>query len=158
MSQTSIFNPTVAPLLKLTSYIAMLLFVLLTIVNWTGLEAYSALWLFRLFSLASLTFIAGSLFAMALIVNLDQQQLSFELNEKGLVWGAILVFFAGSGAVLLEPKVGLFVSGLLFLVLWQVELKSNLAKAYPDWFWQLRTQVSMVIALCHILLWMTLGL
>lgn len=156
MSNTSIFNPAVAPLLKLLTYSTMAVFAVLTLLNWTGLEQYSALWLFRFFSLAMLTFLAGSLFGLGLVVKVEGE--SYSLNTSGLVWGALLVLVAGFGVTLLQPKVGLFVAGLLFLVLWQVELKSNLARAYPEWFWVMRTKASMVIALCHMLLWLTLDL
>ncbi len=155
MSENSIFNPKLAPVSKLLSYAMIVGFIVLTLCNWLDFELYSALWLFRFYSLAMLTFLAGSLFGIALLIKVEDQ--SYHLNISGLLWGAILVLVAGFGVVLLQPKAGVFIAGLLFLVLWQVELKSNLARAYPEWFWVLRTKASMVIAMCHMLLWITLG-
>lgn len=155
MPNTSIFNPALEPVLKLMSYLTLAGFVVLTLCNWIDFQYYSALWLFRFFSLAMLTFMAGTLVGIALLIKTDSD--SYSLNLGGMLWGAILVLVAGFGVILLQPKAGIFIAGLLFLVLWQVELKSNLARAYPEWFWVLRTKASMVIALCHILLWMTLG-
>lgn len=156
MSQHSIFNPSVEPLIKLLTYTTMAVFVILTLLNWTDFEQYSALWLFRFFSLAILTFLAGTLFGLSLVLKVDSD--SYSLNTGGIVWGSLLVLAAGFGVILLQAKAGVFIAGLLFLVLWQVELKSNLARAYPEWLWVLRTKASMVIAMCHILLWMTVGL
>ncbi len=155
MSQPSIFNPAIEPLLKLLCYTTSFIFVVLAVINWTGFELYSPLWLFRFFSLATLTFMAGILIGLALVIRFESK--SFSLNLSGMVWGALLVLAAGFGVILLQAKAGLFVAGLLFLVLWQVELKTNLSRAYPEWFWVLRTKMSMVIAMCHILLWMTIA-
>lgn len=156
MSQNSIFNPAVEPLIKLLTYSTMAVFAVFTLFNWIEFEHYSALWLFRFFSLAILTFLAGSLFGLSLVLKVEGE--SFQLNTGGIVWGALLVLCAGFGVILLQAKAGVFIAGLLFLVLWQVELKSNLARAYPEWFWVMRTKASMFIALCHIALWLTLDM
>lgn len=134
----------------------MAVFALFTLLNWLDFQQYSALWLFRFFSLAILTFLAGTLFGLSFVVNVESE--SYSLNTGGLIWGAVLVLASGFGVVLLQAKVGVFVAGLLYLLLWQVELKSNLYRAYPEWFWVLRTKASMFIALCHMLLWLTLDL
>lgn len=155
MSSVLPFNENVKPLFTLVSYMLTGLFALSLIGVWSGYQGYSPLWLFRFLSLAALMMLSGFVLGMGCVVNAEKQSFTFHL--KGLVWGIILVVTSGAAVILLEPKVGVFLSGLLFLLLWQVELKTNMARVYPEWLWVGRTKLSMAIALCHMLLWLTVG-
>ena len=155
MSSVLPFNENVKPLFTLISYLLAGLFALSLFGVWSGYQDYSPIWLFRFLSLAALMMLSGFVLGMGCVVNAEDQSFTFHL--KGLVWGIILVMTSGASVILLEPKVGVFLSGLLFLLLWQVELKTNMARVYPEWLWVGRTKLSMAIALCHMLLWLTVS-
>ena len=133
-------------------------FVFLTLaVWWPGLSPFATdpLVIFRLYSLAILSFIAGALWPLGFLADMSTDKRP--IRRGGLLWGAILVCLAGWGSLLLEAKVGVFVSALLFLVIWQIEQKTLLAKNYPDWYTAFRAQLTMVVAICHIGIWLTLS-
>ena len=155
MAQTQYFNESSKSIVTLLGYLFILPLLVSLVLNWTGYSAYSPLWMFRLFSLALLTLMSGFILGIACVIKPQDESFSFQLN--GVVWGCLLVIVTGVGVVFIVPKAGVFIAGLLFLVLWQVELKSNLSRLYPEWFWVLRTKLSMAIAMSHILLWLTLA-
>lgn len=117
--------------------------------------AISALEIFRGYSLAILSFMAGALWPLGFLADLSNEKR--QVRQGGLLWGAIFVSLCGWGALFLEPKAGVFVSALLFLVVWQIEQKTLLAKQYPEWYTVLRTQLTMVVAMSHIVIWLTLA-
>lgn len=155
MSSALPFNENVKPLFTILSYLLVTMFALSLFSIWSGYQGYSPVWLFRFLSLATLMVLSGFVLGMGCVVNAEGQSFTFHL--KGLVWGIILVVSSGAAVILLEPKVGVFLAGLLFLLLWQVELKTNMARVYPEWLWIGRTKLSMALALCHMLLWLTVS-
>ena len=143
---------------RILGYLGMLPFVYFMLcVWWPSLSIFDtpALTVFRFYSLAILSFIAGSLWPLGFLADLSSP--NRPVRQSGLLWGAITVCIAGWGSLLLEGKAGVFVSALLFLVVWQIEQKTLLAKNYPDWYTVLRAQLTMVVAVCHIFVWLTLS-
>ena len=156
MAKTSYFSDQFRSLFSIIGYLGVVPFYLLLLMNWfeSNLYLYDPLWLFRFYSLAILAFMCGSLWTMAFSVKPENE--TFEFKPAGLVFGAVAIVISGVALMMLKPSVGVFVAALLYLVLWQVELKTNLSRLYPQWYWVLRTKLTMMVAASHILLWMTL--
>lgn len=155
MTKINYFDDSVRPLILFFSYSALVIFVLLMLSNWFDVLNYAPLWAFRFFSVVILSFLAGSLWGLAFV--LMPQDQTFEFKRFGLIWGGLIVVLSGWGLLFVDAKVGVFITALIYLVLWQIELKTNLAKLYPEWYWVLRTKLTMGVAMCHILLWLTLS-
>lgn len=148
---------TLKPTIGFMSWCAIVPFVISPFFIWFGLfnEDINVLELLRLYSAVIVSFVAGSVWSGALLIQHGKE--AFEFNRKSLMLGAGFIAVLSWLLLFLEAKVGVFISALLFLVLWQIELKTNLAKVYPQWYWTLRTKQTMVIALCLIGIWITLG-
>lgn len=71
-----------------------------------------------------------------------------------LVLAALILPLVGWYSLTWSDKAGLFVLAMLFLTLWQVEQKTNVAKLHPKWYWALRTQCSMIVAASSIGYWL----
>lgn len=163
MAKTSYFNDDFKTIFSTVGYLGVLPFYLFLLMSWFGDSVlgnvsetvYDPIWLFRFFSISILAFMTGSLWSISFAVTAQQE--TFEFKPLGLVFGSVFILILGFGVLLLEPTVGIFIAALLYLVLWQIELKTNLARLYPEWYWVLRTKLTMAVALAHILLWMTLG-
>lgn len=123
---------------------------------WPAINPFTidALVIFRFYSIVILSFMAGALWPLGFIADLSTDKR--KVVRSGLLWGAISIALAGWGTLFLLPKVAIFVSALLFLVIWQIEIKTLLVKSYPQWYAGLRAGVTMVVAICHIGVWMTL--
>lgn len=117
--------------------------------------AVDAVVIFRFYSIVILSFMAGALWPLGFIADLSTPKRM--VVRTGLLWGAIMVALAAWGTLFLLPKVGVFVSALLFLVVWQIEIKTQLIKSYPLWYSNLRAGVTMCVAICHLGVWMTLA-
>jgi len=111
--------------------------------------------IFRLYSVTILSFLAGALWPLGFLADLSTDKRP--VRRGGLLWGSGIVCLAGWGSVMLEAKAGVFVSALLFLVIWQIEQKTLLAKNSPEWYTAFRAMLTMVVAICHIGIWLTLG-
>ena len=143
---------------RIIGYAGLLPFVYLMLcVWWPSLSIFEtpALTVFRYYSLAILSFVAGALWPLGFLADLSTDKRP--VRQSGLLWGAIIVCLAGWGSLLLAGKAGVFVTALLFLVLWQIEQKTLLAKNYPTWYTDFRTLLTMVVAATHILVWLTLS-
>jgi len=143
---------------RILGYLGLLPFVYFMLcVWWPNLSVFEmpALTIFRYYSLAILSFVAGALWPLGFLVNLSTP--NRPIRQAGLLWGAITVCLAGWGSLMLAGKAGVFVSALLFLVLWQIEQKTLLAKNYPEWYTDFRTLLTMVVAATHIMVWLTLA-
>ena len=136
----------------LIPFIFFMLCVLIPSLNPFSVEALDV---FRGYSIAILSFMAGALWPLGFLVNMSSP--NRPVRQSGLLWGSIFVTIAGWGSFFLVAKAGVFVSALLFLVIWQIEQKTLLAKNYPDWYTVLRAQLTMVVAACHIFVWLTLS-
>ena len=123
---------------------------------WPSLNPFTidAIVIFRFYSIVILSFMAGALWPLGFLADLSTDKRT--VVRAGLLWGAITIALAGWGTLFLLPKVAIFVSALLFLVVWQVEIKTRLVKNYPAWYSGLRAGVTMVVAICHMAVWMTL--
>lgn len=153
MNQDATFNQALKPALTTLTYLSCAVFAILTILLWMPIDDFDALAVFRNFSALIICFVAGLLWGMAFVLNNPNSKIAFQ--PQGLFWGALLIFLGTVGVLFLEVKSGVFIAALLYLVLWQVENKSNLARLYPEWFWVLRTKATMIVAICHMLIWMT---
>ncbi|NVK23876.1 MAG: DUF3429 domain-containing protein [Gammaproteobacteria bacterium] len=159
MANSSYFNDQFRSLLSAVGYLGVLPFYAFMLLTWfgssIGYDGFEPIWLFRFYAISILAFMTGTLWSIAFAVQPENE--TFEFKPAGLIFGSVFVVLAGFGLLIPEPKVGVFVTALLFLVLWQIELKTNLARLYPEWYWVLRTKLTMAVALAHILLWLTLG-
>ena len=136
----------------------LLPFIALTLMVWFPSSwpwETSPLQVFRFYSLAILSFMAGALWPLGFLVDMSTEKRA--IRRGGLLWGGILVCLAGWGSLMLDAKAGVFVSALLFLVIWQIEQKTLLAKNYPDWYTPFRAILTMVVAICHIGVWLMLS-
>jgi hypothetical protein len=154
-SSNSAHFETVKPLVKLLTYGGMAVFVALVISYWMAPSQAPIIGLLRHFSLVILMFMTGLLWGVAYFADLDGQ--STKLNRHGLIWGGALLVIAATGNSLLEDKINVFLSAMLFLLVWQIEKKTEAYRVYPEWYWVLRTQASMTVAICHLLVWLTLA-
>jgi hypothetical protein len=157
MTNNQYFSASLKPTINFMSWCAILPFIACTLLIWfpvTSLEL-DVLNILRLYSVVIVSFVAGSVWSAALLIQLGKETLVF--NRKNLMLGAGFVAVLSWLVLFIDAKAGVFISALLFLVLWQIELKTNLARIYPEWFWTLRTKQTMVIALCLMGVWMTLG-
>lgn len=140
---------------RFLTYSAMMIFVVLAgTVLLSDVQQTSLSW-FKYLSTGIACFMAGCLWGAAFFVKLDSE--NFEFNRFGAIFGGLLVVLISVSTLMLSNKVGLFLAAMVFLLLWQVENKTNLAKIYPEWYWVLRTQASMVVAAIHMLLWMLMS-
>lgn len=108
----------------------------------------------RLFGTALLSFLTGCVFLAGAVFNSDEE--SFDFKARGALWGSVLVFSATVGCWFLAGKVGLFVLALLYLLIWQIENKTSLSRLYPQWYWEMRTKLTMAVVSVYMLVWMTL--
>lgn len=160
MSNNQYFTTELKPTISFMSWFAIAPFIVCTVLTWFpilplfGLD-FDVLLIVRLYSAIIVSFVAGSVWSAAFLIQLNNEK--FDFNRKGLMFGAGLVSILSWLIIFIVPKAGVFISALLFLVLWQIELKSNLAKVYPEWFWTLRTKQTMIIALSLMGIWLTLG-
>lgn len=124
---------------------------------WPNLNPFEidGLVIFRFYSIVILSFMAGALWPLGFIADLSSEKRN--VVRSGLLWGAIAIALAAWGTLFLLPKVAIFVSALLFLVVWQIEVKTQLVKSYPQWYAELRAVVTMVVAVCHMAVWMTIA-
>lgn len=114
-----------------------------------------AIVIFRFYSIVILSFMAGALWPLGFIADLSTDKR--KVVRTGLLWGSIMIALAGWGTLFLLPKVAIFVSALLFLVVWQIENKTELVKSYPQWYASLRAAVTMAVSICHMSVWMTIA-
>ncbi|MDA8621906.1 DUF3429 domain-containing protein [Psychrosphaera sp.] len=113
------------------------------------------LFIFRMYSAVILSFLAGSLWVFGLLAGQYQQQV--KVRSRSLIWSAILLSILAWGNIFIVGKAALFVGGLLFLVVWQIEQKTELTKCYPTWYTDLRAKLSMSVAALHIIIWLTVS-
>jgi hypothetical protein len=137
---------------RLLTYIAIVLFTTLAVI--TFFPAYSEVSLnaFKFLATGIACFMAGCLWGIAFILQVKNKDIEF--HRFGLIWGGLLVVLISCGTLLLTNKVGLFLGAIAFLLLWQIENKTNLVRLYPEWYWVLRTKATMSVALLHMVLWM----
>jgi hypothetical protein len=101
-----------------------------------------------------LGFLAGVVFLASVI--LESISDSFEFKARGALWGSLLIFSCGFGVWFLEGKSGIFILSLLYLILWQIENKTLLSRIYDQWYWVMRTKLTMLVVSCFMLVWMIL--
>lgn len=148
---SSVSKSTIALLFYFLSLPVVLLAITILIAN----EPQQMLAAFRTYSVALMSMFCGVTLGSALWLNTESS--SVEFKAQGAIWGAGLLIMCAWSCTLLETKVGVFISALLFLVLWQVELKTNLTKIAPLWFGELKTKVTMLAVVCHMTVWMLLS-
>jgi hypothetical protein len=157
MTNNQYFSTSLKPTIHFMSWCAILPFIAFTLLIWfpvTSLEL-DVLNILRLYSAVIISFIAGSVWSAALLIQIGKETLVF--NRKNLMLGASFVAVLSWLVLFIDAKAGVVFYAFLFLVFWQIELKTNLARIYPQWFWTLRTKQTMAIALCLMGVWMTLG-
>ena len=110
---------------------------------------------FRLYSVVILSFLAGMLWAFGLVANKVQGAVA--IRARSLLWSAILLSLLGWGNLFIDAKAALFVGAMLFLVVWQIEQKTELARHYPVWYANMRARLSMAVAMCHFIIWLTIS-
>lgn len=62
-----------------------------------------------------------------------------------------LVFMAG----FLAAKLSLLLLAAAFCVLWRTEQQMDVNKRYPFWYQQLRLHLTLVVAACHAVIWLS---
>ena len=167
MTNDQYFEATLKPTVSFMSWCALLPFIVCTVLTWfpiLSMDVFKVngqileidvLNILRLYSVIIVSFIAGSIWSAALMIKLDKE--TFVFNRKALMFGAGFVAILSWLVIFINPEAGVFIAALLYLVLWQIELKTNLSRIYPEWFWTLRTKQTMLIVVCLIGVWMTLG-
>lgn len=112
-------------------------------------------YVFRLYSTIILSFLAGSLWSFGLIAT--QLKTQVEIRSRSLIWSAIALSLLAWGNLFIPARAALFVGAMLFLVVWQIEQKTELARSYPMWYANMRARLSMAVAACHIIIWLTIS-
>lgn len=157
MTNNHHFSESLKPTIHFMSWCALIPFIVCTLLVWFPVASmeFDPLNVLRLYSAIIVSFVAGSVWSAAVYIQLGKE--TFEFNRKNLMLGAGFIVILSWLVLFITAKAGVFIAALLFLVLWQIELKTNLARIYPQWFWTLRTKQTMIIALCLMATWMTLG-
>ena len=111
--------------------------------------------LFRIYSAIILSFLAGALWSFGLVAGLVQKQV--EIRTRSLIWSGILLSLLAWGNLFISARAALFVAAMLFLTVWQVEQKTELSRYYPMWYANMRARLSMIVAITHIVIWLTIS-
>ncbi|GAB2997441.1 DUF3429 domain-containing protein [Psychrosphaera aestuarii] len=158
VSNESTIDSSLQSTVTLFSYCGLLPFLYFAACAWfPGLNLFETepLTVFRAYSAVILSFLAGTLWVFGLIATQYQQQV--EVRSKSLIWSAIFLSVIAWGNLFIAGKAALFVAGLLFLVVWQIEQKTELTKCYPAWYTELRAKLSMIVGALHIIIWLTIS-
>ena len=142
----------------LFSYLGVLPFLYFAVCAWwpaVSLFDLDPIIIFRTYSAVILSFLAGSLWASGLFAS--QIQGKVQVRTRSLLWSGIILSLFTWGALFISAKAGLFVGAMLFLVVWQVEQKTELTRCYPAWYTELRAKLSMIVGALHILIWLTVS-
>ncbi len=157
-SNESAFEPSLKTSVLIFSYAGLLPFFYFALCSWwpeLNLFEINALTIFRFYGAIILSFLAGNLWVFGLLANHIQQQHS--VRTRSLIWSAIFISLLAWGNLFIPGKAALFLGALLFLVVWQVEQKTDLTKCYPAWYTDLRAKLSMSVAALHIVIWLTVS-
>lgn len=151
-------DPNLKSTVYMFSFAGLIPFVYLALSAWVPqiyLFSLDPVHHFRLYSVVILSFLAGMLWVYGLIAH--KLHTAVEIRTRTLLWSGILMSLLGWGNLFIDAKAALFVGAMLFLVVWQIEQKTELARSYPLWFANMRARLSMTVAICHFIIWLTIS-
>jgi hypothetical protein len=162
VSNEQAIDSELTPTVKIFSFAGLLPFIYFALSGWwpsLNMFDMDAIRLFQFYSVVILSFLAGTLWFSGLFSTLIQQGAakSVVLRPRSLLWSGIFLSLLAWGNLFIDQKASLFVAALLFLVVWQVEQKTELSKCYPAWYTRLRAQLSMIVGALHMMIWLTIS-
>lgn len=142
----------------LLGYSGLLPFVGITLAVIIGIS--NAIDLFVLYSLSILAFMAGGAWGAIQQISIpDKGQSDIEQSDNQQSSGlqsAILAYLIALLAVLLPLKIGLVLLVLAFLMVIVIEQKRGLFAGYSASYRQMRWILTIVVIVCHAIIWVRL--
>ncbi|WP_199609925.1 DUF3429 domain-containing protein [Flocculibacter collagenilyticus] len=144
-------------IIKALGYLGLVPFIYLAIVTWlpaVNVFSLNAAVVFRFYSAVILSFMAGALWPLAFLkVSPEKAGAAVSVNPR-IAFTAIGFSLLAWGAILMGMKAALFVLGVAFIALWKTEENIGVNGYYPQWYQWLRAQLTVTVAVCHIVVWL----